>query len=49
MRCLLGGLEVHGVEGILQAYSDCLNVVALSGPTLFGIFISLSSLYLYLN
>lgn len=31
-----GGLEVQGVDGILQAYSDCINSVALSGPTLFA-------------
>jgi hypothetical protein len=31
-----GGVEVQGVTGILQAYSDCLNNVALSGPTLFS-------------
>ena len=28
--------EVHGVSGILQAYSDSLSNVQLSGPTLFG-------------
>jgi hypothetical protein len=31
-----GGIEVHGTDGILQAYSDCVNAVALSGPTLFA-------------
>eukprot|EP01032_Pedospumella_encystans_P011642 gene11642-13527_t len=31
-----GGLEVHGVDGILQAYKDCLSNVMLSGPTLFS-------------
>jgi len=30
-----GGQEVHGVSGIMQAYTDCLQNVALSGPTLF--------------
>ena len=28
-----GGVEVHGVGGILQAYRDCLHNVCLSGPT----------------
>lgn len=31
-----GGLEVHGVEGILQAYRDAKNNVHFSGPTLFA-------------
>lgn len=31
-----GGLEVHGVQGILQAYRDAKNNVTLSGPTLFA-------------
>jgi hypothetical protein len=31
-----GGVEVQGVSGIMQAYTDCLNNVALSGPTLFS-------------
>jgi hypothetical protein len=30
-----GGVEVQGIEGILRAYYDCINNVALSGPTLF--------------
>jgi len=31
-----GGLEVQGVDGILQAYKDSLQHVMLSGPTLFA-------------
>jgi len=31
-----GGVEVSGIDGILKAYQECLNVVMLSGPTLFG-------------
>ena len=31
-----GGLEVHGIEGILQAYRDAKGHVELSGPTLFA-------------
>jgi len=31
-----GGLEVQGVDGILQAYKEVLAHVALSGPTLFA-------------
>ncbi len=31
-----GGTEVQGVAGIMQAYTDCLNNVQLSGPTLFS-------------
>jgi len=31
-----GGTEVSGVDGILKAYKECLNVVMLSGPTLFA-------------
>ena len=31
-----GGNEVLGVDGIMQAYHDCLGNVALSGPTLFS-------------
>jgi hypothetical protein len=30
-----GGFEVQGVNGILQAYRDCLPRVNLSGPTIF--------------
>lgn len=29
-----GGLEVEGVQGILQAYKDCVTNVLFSGPTL---------------
>lgn len=35
-----GGVEVQGTAGIMQAYRDCLNNVALSGPTLFAPLIS---------
>mmetsp|Transcript_17602 Transcript_17602/g.19108 ORF Transcript_17602/g.19108 Transcript_17602/m.19108 type:complete len:339 (-) Transcript_17602:246-1262(-) len=31
-----GGVEVHGVDGILQAYRDAVKNVLFSGPTLFG-------------
>jgi len=31
-----GGVEVHGVDGIMRAYSDSITNVALSGPTLFA-------------
>lgn len=30
------GQEVQGIDGILQVYSNALNVVTLSGPTLFA-------------
>lgn len=38
-----GGVEVHGVEGILQAYKDGVQNVILSGPTLFGPLINAAS------
>ena len=31
-----GGLEVHGIEGILQAYRDAKTAVTFFGPTLFA-------------
>ncbi len=31
-----GGVEVQGLDGIQQAYRDCVRSVMLSGPTLFG-------------
>jgi hypothetical protein len=31
-----GGLEVYGIEGILQAYRDAKSSVSFSGPTLFA-------------
>jgi len=30
-----GGVEVQGIDGIMKAYIDCIQNVALSGPTLF--------------
>ncbi|KAJ1441132.1 Copine-domain-containing protein [Ochromonadaceae sp. CCMP2298] len=38
-----GGVEVQGVEGILQAYKDAVNTVYFSGPTLFQPLIDASS------
>lgn len=35
-----GDTKVHGVEGILKAYTDCLDNISLSGPTLFAPLIS---------
>ena len=31
-----GGLEVQGVNGVIDAYTQCLQHVMLSGPTLFA-------------
>lgn len=38
-----GGVQVSGINGIMQAYTDCLQNVALSGPTIFSPLIQASS------
>lgn len=38
-----GGVEVHGTDGVMRAYSDAIANVALSGPTLFAPLIQAST------
>eukprot|EP01038_Epipyxis_sp_PR26KG_P010276 gene10276-13818_t len=38
-----GGLQVHGITGILDAYKECVNKILFSGPTLFAPIINSSA------